>query len=183
MIGRTMYNAFKPKQNSKGLAMVFMTIAIVGMVLMATNSYQGSSLKNNNSASTDSTLASSINQQRSSYSIYAIRTVIITVCIVVILFVIANIYRRQKRSDLPNTFDLKVLGRKYVSAKHYLLLLKFKKRLLLVGVTDSSFELLCEIDDQDESDDEVMLRTDSFSDLVRKYSRRRKTSLENPDKE
>lgn len=178
MIGRKLINTHRSSQNSKGIALIFMAIAVAGMILVVMNPQHYSSEETGEQMVMDSTLAESIHQQQSAYSGYVVRTVIITVCIIVILLVIANIYRRRRRSDLPNSFGLSVLGKKYISTKHYLLLLKFNGRLLLVGVTDSSFTLLSNIGDDEEMFDDSISKSDNFSDLVRKYSRHRNKAKE-----
>jgi len=140
------------KRGSLGVALIFILIAIIGMILVYTKpDYQKSK-----SAPVPEVESEQIqkNYPKPALGSYLIRTVVVTGAIIVLIIIGAKVYRRRLKNDLPFRFQLKVVGRKYLSPKQYLTIIKTGQRHLLLGVTDNSIQLLTELQDEELISDE-----------------------------
>jgi len=138
----------KPTQKgSKGQALLFFVIAIIGLVLIYT--YPPASHPNTSTvvqkSSDDGEQKLALQRTDSGhFGRYILRTMVVTAMIIVMILAISRIYRRRQKSDIPDSYDLNIIGRKYLGPRSSLLVVKFGKKQLLLGVTDSGIQRLSE---------------------------------------
>jgi len=76
-----------------------------------------------------------------------IKTVLITVVILVVIILGARGMRQLwgRRMAPTSALDLQILGRRYFNPKQSIALVKVRDRELLVGITDHTIQLLCDL--------------------------------------
>jgi len=142
-----MFTQTDQKRGSLGVALIFILIAIIGMILI----YTKPDHKKSESAPMPEVESGQLQKSypKPALGSYLIRTVVVTGAIIVLIIIGAKVYRRRLKNDLPFRFQLKVVGRKYLSPKQYLAVIKTGQRHLLLGVTDNSIQLLTELNDEE----------------------------------
>jgi|GEM_PF-749109 len=135
------------KRGSLGVAFIFILIAIIGMILVYTKPDDQKSKPAPEPEVESEQIQKSY--PKPALGSYLIRTVVVTGAIIVFIVVGAKVYRRRLKNDLPFRFQLKLVGRKYLSPKQYLAVIKTGQRHLLLGVTDNSIQLLTELKDEE----------------------------------
>lgn len=83
---------------------------------------------------------------------YVTKTVLVTGLFVLFLLLGTKWYKKRWRNKVASAVDFTILGRRYLSSKHYLLLIRIKNRDLLLGVTDQNITLLA--NDESEGEEE-----------------------------
>lgn len=147
-----MFSQTNQKRGSLGAAFIFILIAIIGMILVYTKPDSKKS-----EAAPVPEIESGQNQKsypKPAWEVYLFRTVVVTGAIVVLIVIGAKVYRRRLKNNLPFQFQLKLVGRKYLSPKQYLAIIKTGQRHLLLGITDNSIQLLTELNDEELISDE-----------------------------
>ena len=108
---------------------------------------------------------------RGTYSGYLFRVVAVTVALVVFLIVGLRIYRKQIQLHGKNSINMNMLGRYYINDKQYLLKVAIEDRNLLLGVSESSINLITELDLDDVDPDEPKTPFGTILDLETKQER------------
>jgi len=108
----------------------------------------------------------------SSYPGFVMKTIIIT-CAIIVLFVLgAKLYKKQQRSEIFDKMKIDIIGRKYIDAKHYLIMVSVQGRQLLLGVSDNSINLIAEYDDNTSAESNIATDTlqndDQFSRILKR---------------
>jgi len=133
------------KIGSYGLVIIFAIVTVIGAILMY-SSPPGFVDKQQESSSTSPTsvtkVATENERYETDYSDYVVRTVFVTLFIVMLIVVIAKIYRNRVHQEINSKIEMHVLGRKYIGPKQFLLMVNVQKRNLLLGVTDNSINLI-----------------------------------------
>lgn len=93
-------------------------------------------------------------QPSSTYSGYLFRVVAVTLLLIVFLVIGLRLYRKQILLKGKNSLNMNLLGRYYINDKQYLLKVSIDDRNLLLGVSDSSINLITELD-MDEAEAEI----------------------------
>jgi len=132
------------KQATYLFAMIFALIAIAGFVSLVSPGTPEAPAAGSETLPTNS-----------KYSGYLFRVVAVTSALVVFLIVGLRIYRKQIQLSGKNNINLNLLGRYYLNDKQYLLKVTIDDRNLLLGVSDSSINLITELDlDRNDDSDE-----------------------------
>jgi flagellar biogenesis protein FliO len=166
----SMFPQADQKRGSLGVAFVFILIAIIGMILV----YTRPDHKKSKSAPAPEVESAQIQKSypKPALGSYLIRTVVVTGAIIVLIVIGAKVYRRRLKSDLPFRFQLKIVGRKYLSPKQYLAIIKTGQRHLLLGITDNSIQLLTELNDEELISDEDDTRPQHpFNRVIRQFKK------------
>lgn len=128
------------KQGSYLLAMVFGLICILGVVSVITPSPVPET------TAEQATETESIGSTRTvNYTAYYIRVMAIMVVSIAILIVSVRFYKRYVKVNDQSNLDLKILGRKYINSKQYFLKVFVDNKLLLVGVSEQSMNLIADL--------------------------------------
>jgi len=90
---------------------------------------------------------------QTNYGWYFFRMIAVTGFLITVIVVGARFYKR-KMAQTGRMFEMKVLGKQYISTKQYLMMIKVEDKKILLGITDQSINLLKEYDaTDDESSD------------------------------
>ncbi|MDP8237473.1 MAG: flagellar biosynthetic protein FliO [Candidatus Hatepunaea meridiana] len=145
-----------PKRGSLGVAMIFIAIAVIGVMLTISSpsKKQKSSEIEKPSLETVQPLETVQHNQikKSNYSSYLLRVILITAAIIAVILVGSRLYRKQMRLGDSNKVNISILGRQYISPKHSLIMVRVTGRRFLLGITDSSVNLISEFEDEIESE-------------------------------
>ncbi len=143
-----MFNTnFKPQsgRGSMGIALIFLLIALVGMILI----YNGPETKSAKPApETEAEKIVSVNSGPT-FKTYFIRTVLFTAVIILILLTGSRIFRQRAHRDISGQVALKIISRKYIGPRQSLLIVQVVQKQILLGVTDSSIQFLTELSNDD----------------------------------
>lgn len=154
-------------KRSTGAALLFALVLIIGMMLIF-NDPPGTKYDKS------SQVIQSQNQKpkplQTHYGWYFFRMVAVT-GFVITLFVFSVKYYKRKMAKTGHYFDMRVLGKQYISAKQYLMMIRVEDRKMLLGVTDHSIHLIKEFD-EDKNKDETSKQLDKpregFSTILKK---------------
>jgi len=144
-------------QSSKSLALVFLLIALIGVMLAFRQpSTSHSPWKGANV--TDSTLTyqdypTPANQPKSSLAGYILRTTLTLGLLFVALYFGLRFYRNKMRTSQGSSGSIRLAGKFYFNPKQYLVAVIWKERELLLGVTENQITRLSEIDLNEGIDD------------------------------
>lgn len=160
----------KPGRKSYGLALVFMLIAVIGILMSFSSLPQNA--KSDRGTQPVSAEKEAGTTFASSYPGFVIKTIIIT-CAIIVLFVLgAKLYKKQQRSEIFDKIKIDIIGRKYIDAKHYLIMVSVQSRQLLLGVSDNSINLIAEYDDNTSAESNIATDTlqndDQFSRILKR---------------
>ncbi len=165
----------KPGRKSYGLALVFMLIAMMGILMSF------SSLPQNAKSDQDTPPVSAVKEApktfESSYPRFVIKTILITSAIIVLFVLGTKLYKKQHRAEIFDKIKINVIGRKYIDAKHYLVMVSVQGRQLLLGVSDNSINLIAEYDDNTSVESDIatdsLQNDDQFSRILKKIKIKR----------
>ncbi len=87
-----------------------------------------------------------------SYGEYLIRIGLVTVALIVILIVGGRILQRRGTRLGNADLGIRILGRRYVSQKHFFLKIVVEDRVLLLGAGDQGLQLITELNPLDEEE-------------------------------
>ena len=130
---------------------VVITIAIIGITM------RGREIKTITSPSlVTADSAATQELQRKTYAAdgltYALYKVVFITMVIVAIIVLGSRGLRQYRSRRPASiagFDMQILGRRYFNTKQSIVLVRVRDKELLLGITDHSIQLLCDLTDND----------------------------------
>ncbi len=147
MISNRANNSSK-RAGSMGLALLFLAIAILGIAMTTHRSSQRPSL-----AAPDSSFVLQNNTESpKSFSSLVVRTVVVTGVLIVIFLMAIKYYKKRITPDSSGRFHFEVLGKRYLSPKQYLVMVRVDESRLLLGVTDHSINLLKEYIETEEDE-------------------------------
>jgi len=157
-------------RKSYGLALVFVLIAVMGFVMTYSSLPQIS--KSNEESSPVLEEKKVKKTYESSYPIFVIKTILMTGAIIVLFVLGAKLYRKRQKSEIFDRIKMDIVSRKYIDSKHYLVMVKVHGRMLLLGVSDNSVNLISEYED-DASDENIneagtMQKEDHFSGILKR---------------
>lgn len=139
------------KKGSYGLALVFAVVTIIGAILMYSSPPGvADRQKETNSVQTAEKVTTQDETFDSNYSGYVLRTVLVTLFIIILIIAIAKIYRNRVHQEVNNRIEMHVLGRKYIGPKQFLLMVNVERRNLLLGVTDNSINLIASYEPEED---------------------------------
>lgn len=163
-------------RKSYGLALIFVLIAVMGVIMTYSSLPQISKSNQGNPPVSEEKRVEKTFE--SSYPIFVIKTILMT-CAIIVLFVLgAKLYRKRQRSEIFDRIKMDIISRKYIDSKHYLLMANVHGRMLLLGVSDNSINLIAEYEDgaPDENFDEAgtIQNDDHFSRILKRIKIRNK---------
>ncbi len=167
MINRSPKFEFASGKRSTGVALLFVLVMIMGM-LWIFNDPPGTQY---DKPSLESPLQ---NQEpkpiQTNYGWYFFRIIAVTGFLIV-LFVVGAKYYKRKMTQTGHYFDMRVLGKQYISTKQYLMMVRVEDRKMLLGVTDHSINLLKEFDeneDNSETEEDANEQEKSFGKILKR---------------
>jgi len=135
-------------KKSYGAVAVFSIIALMG-ALLTLSSYPGK--EKASLVVAQSTAKPFVNAYPRNVGIkYVTKTVLITGLFILFLLLAMKWYKKRWRDKNDNPVNFVILGRRYLSSKHYLLLVRVKNYELVLGVTDQNITLLNKYESEDE---------------------------------
>ena len=151
-----------------GLALLFVVIAVLGIVMTMNRTSHRPSL-----AMPDSTYVTPENTESPrSFGSYIVRTVVVTGMIIITLLLAMKYYKKRNVIDGAGRYHFEILGKRYLSPKQYLVMVRVEDSKLLLGVTDHSINLIKEFADTDEEEkfeqSTPMSATQSFIKLFKR---------------
>lgn len=159
-----------PSRKSYGIALVFVFIAVMG-IIMTISSFSRISEPNQGNPP-DSKEKKVETTFESNYPRFVIKTIIIT-CAIIILFVLgAKLYKRRHRSEISGRIKMDIVGRKYIDSKHYLLMVNVCGQRLLLGVSDNSINLIAEYEDSNSNENFDEANTSQMDDQFSRILKR-----------
>jgi len=156
------------RSGSLGLALLFMVIAVLGIVMTMNRTSHRSSL-----AMSDSAYVTSENAESPrSFGSYVVRTIVVTGMIIIILLLAMKYYKKRNVIDGAGRYHFEILGKRHLSPKQYLVMVRVEESKLLLGVTDHSINLIKEFAETDEDEkfeqSTPMSTTQSFIKLFKR---------------
>lgn len=127
------------------LVIVFAGIAIIGAVMMFTPNSRSQQL--NKSVEKDPVEVVDNQPGRLNYPGYIRRTLLITGAVLLLFFVLVKWYQKRVKGDITTMLSIDIIGRKYIAPKQYLLMVEVEDQKLLLGITDSSINLITTFND------------------------------------
>lgn len=137
------------KRSNLVFVLIFAIIAIAGMVLMVSGP---SRQVGKDYVMPDSVQVSGKSIERGQgFGIYyfLLKAILFTAVIIVFILIVAKIIRVRSAKNLAFGGDIRIVGRKYLSPKQYLLLIEISGRRLLLGVTESNISKLASFNMED----------------------------------
>lgn len=160
----------KPGRKSYGLALVFMLIAVMGILMTFSSLPQNA--KSDQGSQPVSAEKGAGTTFDSNYPGFVLKTIIVTGAIIVLFVLGAKLYKKQQRSEIFDKIKIDIIGRKYIDAKHYLIMVSVQGRQLLLGVSDNSISLIAEYDDNTSAESNIATNTlqndDQFSRILKR---------------
>lgn len=148
-------NNTQQKRGSMGAALIFMLIAVMGVLLIylsPTSKLSNSQSQYGYADSTSTEITNATLEKAAPSGIgYVFRSLLIMGSILIFFYVGMRIYRRKKTGNMPGYYQVRVLGRQYLGPKQYLALVEWNDQRLLLGVTDNQITKLSvqDINDKD----------------------------------
>ncbi len=156
---------------SKLLAIVFFAITFLGMIMIW---LPDATTAPPTPASPGIAQADSLTiklTDRSSFSLtkYVWKVVFITAGIIGLFWLLAKFYRKKMLPSTASDTHFTILGREYLSPGSSLVMILVENRKLLLGVTDSAVNLICEFEPGNEQQHEPEssgTKTGSFQSIL-----------------
>jgi len=140
---------FGKKQSSNLIAMIFGLIFILGVVSIITPNPVEKSDSEETIVAGDAGPTRNVN-----YTAYYFRVIVMMVVSIVHFCIVSiRLYQRYLRVNDKSNLELKILGRKYINSKQYLLKVFVDNRLLLLGISEQSVNLIADLSEKLESDE------------------------------
>ena len=137
------------RKSNLAFVLIFAVIAIAGMVLIVSGP---SGQTGRDYVAPDSVQVPGESVEKAQgFGIYyfLLKTVLFTAVIIVFILIIARIVRVRSAKTLAVGGDIRIIGRKYLSPKQYLLLIEVSGKRLLLGVTESNISMLASFNTED----------------------------------
>ena len=130
------------RKSNLAFVLIFAVIAIAGMVLIVSGP--------SGQTGRDYVAPDSV-EKAQGFGIYyfLLKTVLFTAVIIVFILIVARIVRVRSAKTLAFGGDIRIIGRKYLSPKQYLLLIEVSGKRLLLGVTESNISMLASFNMED----------------------------------
>jgi len=152
------------------LAMIFLMIAVVGMVWMIGSQQKTARTGQTAISETQTTGRPETTLPKVKLGAYVLRTVIVTGAILGIIWFGVRLYKKRLHSDLSPHSNIRIIGRQYLSARQYLVLVQAESKRLLLGVTDQSIRCLTEWADECSDEPQPSQETPQFGDSFRRIT-------------
>jgi flagellar biogenesis protein FliO len=156
------------RSGSMGLALLFLMIAVLGIVMTMNRKPQRPQL-----AMPDSSyVVPEYSETARSFGSFIARTVAVTGLIIMVLLMVRKYLKKHNVSDGSGRFQFEVLGKRYLSPKQYLAMVRVENSRILLGVTDHSINLIREFPETEEDEtfeqSTPMSATQSFIKMFKK---------------
>ncbi|MBO8130542.1 MAG: flagellar biosynthetic protein FliO [Candidatus Marinimicrobia bacterium] len=146
-------NNSQKKRGNLLLAAIFFAIALIGILMMVNNpSYENLSQKtieDTIKVSEESIVGNQAGKEINFYT-FILKTMLITGIIIILILIIARFIKIKGFKNSTFGQNIKIIGRKYLSPKQYLLIIDVYGKKILLGVTEHSINKLDEFEVQDE---------------------------------
>jgi len=133
-----------PRRGSYGAALLFFIIMILGFVMLWRPSNQQPEQPSSVPAIVDSSQAPlfPVKEKPTSSTRIWTKVISVTFLLVVIFLLFYRVYGRRLQVGKSPGLQAKVLGRRYLDAKHSLVLIEVEGHRLLLGLTDHNIQLI-----------------------------------------
>lgn len=167
---------FESGKKSYLIALIFILIAVMGLMTML-SSIQGIS-KSDKVERHILEKQKVESSQKSSYTGFVLRIVLITVALIILTFLGAKWYRNRSRSDISDKMRMDIIGRRYIDSKHSLLMVRVNGRKILLGITDNSINRIAEYEENNTDENFAQAEITQMSDQSPKILKRFKVKSE-----
>jgi len=133
-----------PRRGSYGAALLFFIIMILGFIMLWRPASQQPEQPSSVPAVVDTSQAPlfPVKEQPASSTRIWTKVISVTLLIVIIFLLFYRVYGRRLQEGKGPGLPAKVLGRRYLDAKHSLVLIEVEGHRLLLGLTDHSIQLI-----------------------------------------
>ncbi len=160
-------------KGSLGIAIIFIAIMLWGFYLLYSSEPKRMKPPPEDIRQTEDVIPLTSGKELN-VSSQIVRTMVVTGVIIVIILILARWYRNSFAAGrISKRLNIDILGRHYLDARHSLMVAEIAERKLLLGLTDTSINLLLELDNDSKiTVDEIKANSsqfDSFSALLNRF--------------